>query len=180
MNNNSMSAGMRAAMLYGMPGMIFVVNTWLPAALQLHFVITTALGAVQGALFRNHNFRKTLGIAPLPSAAAPKENTINVSATVRAFEQLKKDEAAAVSRMSEARKSRVEKGVATLGNWVKKLPGVEGAYEEALKKASSGPDNVYKNKAKQYEKRRAREIAEQKEEDRQLREWQARTRNGGR
>ncbi|EMC93933.1 hypothetical protein BAUCODRAFT_74344 [Baudoinia panamericana UAMH 10762] len=57
--------GMRAFMLYGMPGIIILVTAWLPGALCVWFSASGAVGLGQALLFQQPAVRRWLGIAPL-------------------------------------------------------------------------------------------------------------------
>lgn len=170
-------------MMYGMPALVFAVNSFLPAALQLHFLVTSTLGGIQGRLFKSPGFRNALGMASIvqdePLRAAQPEVPINVSAQVRATEEMQKAEAEAARATAEPQKSAFAK---TIESALSKVPGMDAVVAQSKKQAEKkgGPDQRYKDAAAQYETRRAREIEEQAEEERQLREWQTKTKGGRR
>lgn len=65
---------MQKALQYGLPTLTFVFGFWLPAGLQLSFLVSGICSAIQGTLFRSPGFRKWAGMYPLPEPNTPKAN----------------------------------------------------------------------------------------------------------
>lgn len=60
-----MSPGMRSFMLWGMPGMIFLITGWQSGAVCVWFATTGAFGMAQALLLQRPAVREFFGIAPL-------------------------------------------------------------------------------------------------------------------
>jgi YidC/Oxa1 family membrane protein insertase len=52
-------------MMYGLPGAMFFILAYQPAAVNLWFLTTGAFGIAQGRLLNNPEMRRRLGIAPV-------------------------------------------------------------------------------------------------------------------
>ena len=74
--SNQLSPMQQKLFLYAIPGVTFLVSLWMPAALQLSFVMTSILGFLQALIFRRPAVRSFLGIAPIVNPAAKKPKTI--------------------------------------------------------------------------------------------------------
>lgn len=60
--------GPQVALTFVMPVVFTAITSIQPAALQMYFVISTFTGAASAQLLRTPSIRKSLGIAPLPTA----------------------------------------------------------------------------------------------------------------
>lgn len=53
-------------MSYGFPALSLVATAWLPAGLQLSFLVSGLASAAQATVFRNAAFRSFAGMTPMP------------------------------------------------------------------------------------------------------------------
>ncbi|KAK3703226.1 hypothetical protein LTR37_014566 [Vermiconidia calcicola] len=65
---NTMTPGMQQMMLWGMPGVIFLVTGWQPGAVCVWFAAGGALGIIQSLALQKPQVRRFFGIAPLYKA----------------------------------------------------------------------------------------------------------------
>lgn len=65
------SPGMQKVMLYVLPGMTGIFVLYMPAALQLTLTLTSVIAMSQAIVFNNPNFRRFVGIQPLPRREPP-------------------------------------------------------------------------------------------------------------
>ncbi|KAI6717388.1 hypothetical protein JHW43_000044 [Diplocarpon mali] len=59
------------AMMWGLPTISIIFTWWLPAALQLSFMVTGILSYIQSTLFRQPWFRNYFSMTPLPRKVPP-------------------------------------------------------------------------------------------------------------
>lgn len=76
---NTMSPQTMKMFAIGMPLLTLVFTYWLPAGLQLSFLLSGILSAAQATLFRNAAFRNKMGMAQLPTPVDPFAKPAEVS-----------------------------------------------------------------------------------------------------
>lgn len=64
-NNEMMNPGMKSFMLWGMPGIIFVITGWQPGALCIWFVASGGWAMGQAMLMQKPGVRKFFGLTPM-------------------------------------------------------------------------------------------------------------------
>lgn len=67
-NNEMMNPGMKSFMLWGMPGVIFLITGWQPAALCIWFAASGAWAMGQAMVMQKPAVRKFFGITPMYKA----------------------------------------------------------------------------------------------------------------
>jgi YidC/Oxa1 family membrane protein insertase len=58
---------MQNFLIYGMPTISLVFTSFLPAAVQLSFLVSTLMSATQSGIIRNPRFRSWANMTPLPT-----------------------------------------------------------------------------------------------------------------
>ncbi|GAB7328965.1 hypothetical protein MBLNU13_g00832t1 [Cladosporium sp. NU13] len=88
-NNELMNPGMKSFMLWGMPGVIFLITGWQPAALCIWFAASGAWAMGQAMLMQKPAVRKFFGITPMYRAKAndSENSSKNLMAIARAATQ---------------------------------------------------------------------------------------------
>jgi membrane protein insertase Oxa1/YidC/SpoIIIJ len=148
------------AMSYGLPGLSLAFTWWLPAGLQLSFLVAGILSAIQAVVFRNPAFRSMVKMEPLPEklpdAFAPKEIVSPYRRDILTVEQ-----------MQEKYEAPQAKGVlSVLGEKVEEAKksareGVQSLKERAGQERKDGKRTKQElQKAEAYEKKRAKEEKE--------------------
>jgi len=83
-SNEMMNPGMKTFMLWGMPGVIFLITGWQPAALCIWFAASGAWAMGQAMLMQKPAVRKFFGITPMYRAKAgdsdsPSKNLMSIA-----------------------------------------------------------------------------------------------------
>lgn len=161
-----MSENTMKLMSYGLPAVSILATFWLPAGVQVSFLVTGLWSAFQVTIFRNAAFRSFCNIAPLPSppqAAASKDKS-PYRADILTAQQLR-----------ERSEAPAKKGVRAVV--VEKVEEVKDSARQGLKTAKEYAGQERKAgkrtkaeiaKAEAYEKKRQ---AEEKKKEVERREW---------
>ncbi|PBP23628.1 inner membrane protein OXA1 [Diplocarpon rosae] len=149
------------AMMWGLPTLSIVFTWWLPAALQLSFMVTGILSFVQSTLFRQPWFRNYFSMTPLPrklppstpTQSSPYQGQMRLAAKPMSTKELNRR-----FESSQTPKTGLIKGV------VKEVRSTINGVVEAGREQMAG--RIERSKAKRakdeiaaYEARRRREIA---------------------
>ncbi len=66
MGVSTVSSAMQTALMYGFPALSFAFTFWLPASLQLSFLVSGFISFLQATALQNVKFRKWWNLTPLP------------------------------------------------------------------------------------------------------------------
>lgn len=153
-----MTPGMLNFVLYWMPAISFFVTAFQPGCLQLSFATATALSVLQARLLRDPGFREYVGIAPLPvskSKVIDIKPKINLSPTYQrprpVNEAPPKPTGFVGGLIYEAKRT-----------WSEMQDWLAGYVKEGGKKMFKRQVDERKEKGREYEKRRRREIEDKR------------------
>jgi YidC/Oxa1 family membrane protein insertase len=170
-NSDMVAPGMRSFMLWGMPGLVFLMTGWQTAAVCIWFVASGGWAMGQAMLLQKPAVRKFFGITPLYKSSK-KENqaslmdvvmgstkTIDTTATATAKGTPKTGAGslayqAPAIRTTSARGSPVNKPVAPVA------PQPESTFGSLKSKFSSVKTAVNAKRAEQNAKARQKDIAQ--------------------
>jgi YidC/Oxa1 family membrane protein insertase len=171
-NSEMVAPGMRTFMLWGMPGLVFLMTGWQTAAVCIWFVASGGFAMGQAMLLQKPAVRKFFGITPLYKNNSKKENeaslmdvvmgstktkTINTTATAKGAPKTGAGSIAYQApaiRTTSARGAPVNKPVAPVA------PQPESTFGSLKSKFSSVKTAVNANRAEQNAKARQTEIAQ--------------------
>ncbi|PQE21780.1 inner membrane oxaA protein [Rutstroemia sp. NJR-2017a BBW] len=70
---SNIDPGLQKILIWGMPAVSLVFTSFMPAAVQLSFLVSSLMSASQSAVIRNTTFRRWTNMTPLPSTS-PRPN----------------------------------------------------------------------------------------------------------
>lgn len=161
-----MTPFMRNLVLYGLPVIFTATMIPMPAALQLSFVASTSLGILQSYVLRQPAIRQWLGVAPLvaPGSAEPSTKQPNSRLTYQA--------PTIESSIAGSGKESLDVPPVKKGLLASAKSEVQGVVKEAKKSLNNlrgadqgkkgGPSKAFLKRAEDYERRRFRELEEEK------------------
>jgi YidC/Oxa1 family membrane protein insertase len=179
-----MAPGMRKFMLYGLPGLSVLFTFWLPASVQLSFLVTSMLSYMQLLIFKNPRFRERFNMYPISSPVIPTASPSTTATTatpspykgkmVRRGPPSQAELNSSYSRPSAARveiePAKSSNPLSTIiGGAVKEAKGLRDSALNSMNSANkdrqeSRSKKAEKEEAEAYEKRRSKELAQEREE----------------
>ncbi|KAJ5050804.1 uncharacterized protein L3040_002673 [Drepanopeziza brunnea f. sp. 'multigermtubi'] len=133
------NTAMAKFMLWGLPTLTLIATWWLPACLQLSFLVTGFISYLQGAAFRNPWFRSYFNMTQFPVKKDPSEPGSASTAKMRVLDTKEID-----GRFEAVGQQQKKKGV--LGNVVSEVSkSFSGVVKQGREKAD---EMTEKGKAK--------------------------------
>ncbi|PQE16425.1 mitochondrial export translocase oxa1 protein [Rutstroemia sp. NJR-2017a BVV2] len=68
---SNIAPGVQKMLIWGMPAISLVFTSFMPAAVQLSFLVSSLMSASQSAVIRNTSFRRWANMTPLPTPPKP-------------------------------------------------------------------------------------------------------------
>lgn len=160
---------MVTAMQWGMPLLSMIFTSFMPAAVQLSFLVSSSFSFGQATLFRNPKFRSWANMTPIPT-----QNLSIPQSTLRMRE--------VPGAGGEATPGKRFSLDGSLGNVMDGFQSAKkGVVDMAKERRAKSDDASAKARAAAYEERRKREIAEeQNARRREERERRQLEKSGGR
>lgn len=137
------------AMQWGMPALSMIFTSFMPAAVQLSFLVSSSISFGQATLFRTPQFRSWANMTPLPQPnPSPSENTLRMR------------EVPITAGDTKTPKRYSLDG--SLGNVMEGFQSAKkGVVDMAKERRAKQDDASVKARADAYEEKRQREIAEE-------------------
>ncbi|TGO43287.1 hypothetical protein BHYA_0002g00920 [Botrytis hyacinthi] len=166
---STLTPGMVTAMQWGMPLLSMIFTSFMPAAVQLSFLVSSSFSFGQATLFRNRKFRSWANMTPIPT-----QNLSTPQSTLRMRE--------VPGSGGEATPAKRFSLDGSLGNVMDGFQSAKkGVVDMAKERRAKSDDASAKARAAAYEERRKREIAEeQNARRREERERRQMEKSGGR
>ncbi|KAG4026676.1 hypothetical protein MFRU_038g00800 [Monilinia fructicola] len=146
---SNLTPGMVYAMQWGMPALSMIFTSFMPAAVQLSFLVSSSISFGQATLFRTPQFRSWANMTPLPQPnPSPSENTLRMR------------EVPITAGDTKTPKRYSLDG--SLGNVMEGFQSAKkGVVDMAKERRAKQDDASVKARADAYEEKRQREIAEE-------------------
>ncbi|APA14513.1 hypothetical protein sscle_13g092830 [Sclerotinia sclerotiorum 1980 UF-70] len=146
---STLTPGMLYMMQWGMPALSMVFTSFMPAAVQFSFLMSSSISFGQATLFRSPKFRAWANMTPLPNQnPSPSENTLRMKEI-----PVTQGETKATKRFSLD---------GSIGNVMERFQSAKKvAVDHAKERRAKQDDSSAKARADAYEERRRREIAEE-------------------
>lgn len=180
-------------MSYGLPAITVIFTYFLPAGLQLSFLVSGVLSFFQSSMFKNASFRKAAGMAPLPPPQsanpssgsstiklAPEQYRDTTSLSYQAPNVTSTLRGVSVNSTPEVEKTMLGSMKASLSDGFKEAKGVVDSTKKTVdEKLGNARKDGKRTKleiksAEQYEKKRSAELQQKRYEDEQRRMAQRR------
>jgi YidC/Oxa1 family membrane protein insertase len=157
---------MQKIFMWGLPAITVIFTWWLPAALQLSFFVSGVLSYGQSSLFKWGRFRewaKMTPLDPIPSSSTPTPSVYKGEMKVRAplttAELDKSFQEGRKTGILDLAKKRVESVVDPIAKVAKKGNNFVGGLDERRAKAEKQTRDA-------YEKRRSKEVQQERRQER--------------
>ncbi|TVY49361.1 Mitochondrial inner membrane protein [Lachnellula occidentalis] len=171
---STMTPGMLAGMMWGIPAISLIFTWWLPASVQLSFFVTGLLSFGQVTMMRQPWFRKAFKMVPLPttgpkgSAPSPYKGTIKRSEspvlTQQDLNARFQNASSSFPRPPEAPKSAFKKMINVA---LKPLEPVKAAMSPVIASGKTMQEDQNKKRgrkdAQKYEAKRNKEVKRERE-----------------
>ncbi|KAF7853653.1 hypothetical protein EAF04_010644 [Stromatinia cepivora] len=146
---STLTPGMLYIMQWGMPALSMIFTSFMPAAVQFSFLVSSSISFGQATLFRSPKFRAWANMTPLPNQnPSPSENTLRMREV-----PVTQGETTTTKRYSLD---------GSLGNVMERFQSAKKvAVDYSKERRAKQDDSSAKARADAYEERRRREIAEE-------------------
>ncbi|QSZ31226.1 hypothetical protein DSL72_000789 [Monilinia vaccinii-corymbosi] len=146
---SNLTPGMVQAMQWGMPALSMLFTSFMPAAVQLSFLVSSAFSFGQSTLFRTPQFRSWANMTPLADPnPSPSQNILKMREVTSSEAEIKSPKRYSLD--------------GTLGNVMDRFQSAKkGMVDMTKERRAKQDDAAAKSRAEAYEKRRQAEIAEE-------------------
>lgn len=166
-----MTPGMISAMMWGMPAISLAFTSFMPAAVQLSFFVSSSISFGQATLFRSPKFRSWANMTPLPNKnPSPSASTLRMREIASPID----------GETKPAKRFSLDGSLGSVMDGFQSAK--KGVMDSAKERREKSDDKTAKMRADAYERKRQSELAEEarRQNERRQLEREKRKMAGGR